>query len=536
MPKRRIHRKKAIGLQRPRLAARVFLVGVAFGLLCSLAALPNDSCFATAGRFMDGYDNLQNKSAFALGLIGESGSRVPWAIKESVLAPPIGWGVRKIGADSVWAAGVRGAGVVVAILDTGTRYTHVDLADHLWTNTDEIPNNGIDDDSNGYVDDYIGYDFANDDGDPMDDNGHGTFIAGVVLGDGTAGFSTGVAPDAMLMSLKWIDSLGYGSENDIWEAVWYAVDNGADIVCLAVGWADADGWRRDWWRNFLAIVADSGITIVANPGYGTGQIPRRVWMPAAVPPPWLHPDQTLRGEPAGVIAGAAIDSFDSYIGDQIGPTVWPDFPYVPGDPDLIGLLKPDLSAPGVGVISLDYRSDTTYMGPGGGSSGFASPHVAGAVALLRSAYSSLTPAEIDSILEMTAVDLGDSGKDNFYGAGRVDVWAAYQYCMPGVEEETRRDTHGRLVEAARLVCSPNPSFGPIAISYAVDSPGPITIQMFDLAGRPRQEILATDRTSVQGAIHWDGRDRSGHKLPSGIYFVRLSAGRLEMSEKIVLMK
>ncbi len=536
MPNRRIHKKKTIEPQRPRLAARVFLVGVAFGLLCSLAALPNDSCFATAGRFTDGYDSLEKKPTYMLGLARESGPRVPWAIKESVLAPPIGWGVRKIGADSVWAAGVRGAGVVVAILDTGTRYTHVDLADHLWTNIDEIPDNGIDDDSNGYVDDYLGYDFVNGDGDPMDDNGHGTYIAGLVLGDGTAGFSTGVAPEAMLMSLKWIDSLGNGSENDIWEAVWYAVDNGADIICLAVGWADADGWRRDWWRDILTIVADSGRTIVANPGYGTGQIPRRVWMPAAVPPPWLHPDQTLRGEPAGVIAGAAIDSFDSCIGDQIGPTVWPDFPYVPGDPDLIGLLKPDLSAPGVDLISLDYRSDTAYMGPGGGSSGFASPHVAGAVALLRSAYPFSTPAEIDSLLEMTAVDLGEPGKDNFYGAGRVDVWAAYNYSVPGIEEESRRDIRGHLVEAARLECLPNPSFGSVTISYGTPNREPVKIQIYDLGGRIRREILITDRTSVQGSIQWDCTDTAGRNLPSGVYFCRLCAGDFKNTKKMMLMR
>ncbi|GAG34132.1 unnamed protein product, partial [marine sediment metagenome] len=221
-------------------------------------------------------------------------------------------------------------------------------------------------------------------------------------------------------------------------------------------------------------------------------------------------------------------------GPQVGPTEWRDFPYVPGDPDSTGLMKPDLSAPGYYVVSTDYTSDTSYAGELYGTT-MACPHVTGAVALLRSAYPFSTPAEIDSFLEMTAVDLGDPGKDNFYGAGRVDVWAAYQYCVPGIEEETRRDTHGRLVKAARLVCSPNPSFGPIAISYAVDSPGPIAIQMFDLAGRPRQEILATNPTSGQGTIHWNGRDSAGRKLPSGIYFVRLTTERTSTSGKVVLM-
>lgn len=505
----------------------VFVFGAILALLCVSTALPADNL----SRIIDcsGEDRVS-----MLGPAWQSGSMQPWSPDQALTAPPIGWGVGKIGADSVWAAGVRGAGVVVAILDTGTRYTHVDLADHLWTNIDEIPNNGIDDDSNGYIDDYIGYDFANDDGDPMDDNGHGTFIAGVVLGDGTAGFSTGVAPDAELMSLKVCDPQWGCSPSWVLLATQYAADNGADIICLAFGWGDGPGRLRDLFRYLCEAATGSGLVMIAMGGSGGGYIPYGVPLPASVPPPWLHPDQTLRGEPAGVIAVAPTDSSDFYRGEQIGPTEWHDFPYVPGSFDSIGLIKPDLSAPGDNIASLDYHSDKGYVGGLYGST-MACPHVAGAAALLRSACLSFTPAEIDSFLEMTAVDLGEPGKDNFYGAGRVDVWAAYQYCVPGIQEETRHDTHGRLVEAARLECSPNPSFGPIAISYAIETQNHMTIQIFDLAGRIRQEILITDRSSGQGTIHWDGRDSADRKLPSGIYFVRLLAGSQTISEKITLM-
>ena len=507
--------------------SRVFVFGAIFALLCVSTALATDNLFRKAPPF--GEERMSK-----LELIWEPNSLRAWSPDQALTAPPIGWGVRKIGADSVWAAGVRGAGVVVAILDTGTRYTHVDLADHLWTNADEIPGNGIDDDSNGYVDDYIGYDFANDDGDPMDDDGHGTFIAGVVLGDGTAGFSTGVAPEAELMSLKVCDPQWGCSPSWVLLAIQYAADNGADIICLAFGWGDGPGNLRDLFRDWCEAATGLGLVVIAMGGSGGGQIPYGVPLPASIPPPWLHPDQTLRGQPAGVIAVASTDSADENHGWQIGPAEWSDFPYVPGDPDSIGLIKPDLSAPGENIVSLDYDSDKGYVGGLYGST-MACPHVAGAAALLRSACLSLTPAEIDSILEMTAVDLGEPGKDNFYGAGRVDVWAAYQYSVPGIEEETRHDTHGRLVETARLECSPNPSFGPIAISYVVRSQDPITIQIFDLAGRIRQEILITDRASGQGTIHWDGRDSAGRKLPSGIYFVRLSAGSQTFSQKITLM-
>lgn len=500
---------------------RALFMGVTLVLFCFATGFLNHSSFGSADYSVGGSD----QSVIRLGW--ESGSMKPWSVDRSLTAPPIGWGVRKIGADSVWAAGVRGAGVVVAVLGTGVRYTHTDLASHLWTNDDEIPDNGVDDDSNGYVDDYIGYDFVHMDGDPMDDVGHGTVVAGLVLGDGRAGYSTGVAPEAELMSLK-VCAGGSCFLAQIWQAIYYAASEGADIICIPLGWYDGD---RDMWRRTCKTLTDLfGVLFVSGTGYPV--LPHSVPMPAAIPPPWLHPDQTLRGEPAGLITAAPTDSLDYYSGKEIGPAVWVDFPYVPGDPDLIGLIKPDLTAPGVRLVSLDYRSDTGYVEASGC---YGIEHVAGAAALIRSALPSFTPAEIDSVLEMTAMDLGALGKDNFYGAGRVDVWAAYQYCVPGIEEETRRDTHGRLLEAARLVCSPNPSFGPVAISYAVDSPGPITIQMFDLAGRPRQEILATNPTSGQGTIHWNGRDRSGHKLPSGIYFVRLTTERTSTSAKVVLM-
>ena len=186
MSKAQAQRNEEIGLRCPRLATGPLSVAIALGVLFPLVGFSND-CSLPVGRSSgSGYDRLDKKPTHMLGLSRDSGSRFPFHVSHTLSAPQIGWGVRKIGADSVWAAEVRGSGVVVAILDTGTRYTHVDLADHLWTNTDEIPDNGIDDDSNGYVDDVIGYDFINHDGDPADDNGHGTFIAGVALGDGAS--------------------------------------------------------------------------------------------------------------------------------------------------------------------------------------------------------------------------------------------------------------------------------------------------------------------------------------------------------------
>ena len=103
----------------------------------------------------------------------------------------IAWNVTKVNADDVWGLGYTGDGVLVAVLDTGVRYTHVDLADHMWTHA-SYPNHG--------------YDFVNDDNDPWDEgggaDGHGTHCAGTIAGDGTAGSQTGMAPDAEIMALK----------------------------------------------------------------------------------------------------------------------------------------------------------------------------------------------------------------------------------------------------------------------------------------------------------------------------------------------
>ena len=109
----------------------------------------------------------------------------------------ITWNVLKINADDVWALGFNGDGIIVAVIDTGVNYNHVDLADHVWTDPD-YP--------------YHGYDFVNNDNNPMDDHGHGTHCSGTVAGDGTAGSKTGVAPEATIMCCKVLDAGGGGNE------------------------------------------------------------------------------------------------------------------------------------------------------------------------------------------------------------------------------------------------------------------------------------------------------------------------------------
>jgi subtilisin family serine protease len=150
---------------------------------------------------------------------------------------PDQWALRgdaPMGAASAWARATAGA-VTVAVVDTGVDMSHPDLAPNLWTNPGEIPGNGIDDDADGYVDDVHGVDLLNDDGDPRDDNGHGTHVAGIVAARGDNGIGVaGVAWRARIMAVKVLDSHAAGDMSAVARGVRYAVAHGARIVNVSL--------------------------------------------------------------------------------------------------------------------------------------------------------------------------------------------------------------------------------------------------------------------------------------------------------------
>ena len=140
-----------------------------------------------------------------------------------------------INADQAWDYGTS-TNVVIAVIDTGVDYRHQDLAANIWSNSDEIAGNGIDDDRNGFVDDTRGWDFANNDNDPMDDNGHGTHVSGTIGAVGNNGIGvTGVAWAASIMPLKFLDKNGSGALSDAIEAINYARVNGAKVINASWG-------------------------------------------------------------------------------------------------------------------------------------------------------------------------------------------------------------------------------------------------------------------------------------------------------------
>lgn len=331
--------------------------------------------------------------------------------------------VLQVNADDVWEQGYTGKNVVVAILDSGTNPDHYDLKDHLWTGY-------ADTDGDGENDDPIhGWNFIANNSNIADDYGHGTHCAGIVCGDGTIGNTTGVAPDATLMTVKTVSRGGGGTPTQMVSGVEFAVEKGANILSMSLGFKKSQISEADivmLRRTFESVLA-SGVVVCAAAGNdgNTWGAPDNVDYPAACPPPYLHPDQQVNaGGCTSVICVGSVDSYDNYVStSSCGPSTWQgtefnDYPY---DSEHIGLIRPDVCAPGELIYSLKHDENNKYKYMSGTSQ--ATPCVAGVIALMLEKNPSLTPAQICETLETTAKKLSDT-KNNYTGSGRVDALAA----------------------------------------------------------------------------------------------------------------
>lgn len=325
--------------------------------------------------------------------------------------------VTQVNADDVWATGNTGQGVVVAVIDTGVRYTHVDVADHLWDGGSEFPHHG--------------WDIYNNDNDPMDDMGHGSHCAGTVCGDGTAGSQTGMAPDATLMCIKVLNSSGNGGAAEIAGGIQWAVEHGCDLFSMSLGIPNSSTQERTLLRNTCEAALQAGVVAAIAAGnegqyLGWYPIPNNVRVPGSCPPPYLDPEQAQNpGKLTCSVCVGAVDYSDhaAYFTSH-GPVTWSntifeDYPYNPG----IGLIRPDICAPGVDIKSLNYNSNNGYTLMSGTS--MATPCTAGVMCLMLSKNINLSPADVCRILEETCVPLSDT-KSNITGFGRIDAMAAVE--------------------------------------------------------------------------------------------------------------
>lgn len=128
-----------------------------------------------------------------------------------------------------------GHGVIVAVIDTGVDYNHQDLTQNIRVNSDEIPGNGVDDDENGYIDDYRGWNFVDENNNPDDDQGHGTHVAGIIAATNNNVGTVGVAYNSKIMAIKAGDGGGSFTQDRIAKAINYAYINGADVINMSFG-------------------------------------------------------------------------------------------------------------------------------------------------------------------------------------------------------------------------------------------------------------------------------------------------------------
>ena len=412
--------------------------------------------------------------------------------------------ITQVNADQVWALGYTGAGVVVAVVDSGVNYDHLDLADHLWDGGEAFPHHG--------------YDIVNDDDDPMDDKGHGTHVAGIVCGDGTSGSQTGVAPEATLMCVKTTAADGFGGAVNIAGGMEWAVEHGCDLINLSQGMAGAGVADKEIFRRTCMAILDAGIVALVcagNEGLSILQmaypIPNNVRVPASCPPPYLDPDQMAKpGGLSCVVAIGAVDYNDAAADfTSQGPVTWQDtefgdYAYNPG----IGLIRPDVCAPGVNIKSLDYQNTSGYTYYDGTSQ--ATPCVAGIVALMLQKNPELMPDEICRILEETSVKLTPH-KSNVTGVGRADALAAVN-AVPTWDKVNESTVTKALVY-------PNPSTDFVNIS----AQGLQRVEILDITGK---KLITAP--AINDELHLDLR-----KLVAGIYFVTIVTEQGLLTQKLV---
>jgi len=224
-----------------------------------------------------------------------------------------------INATEAWAQLNNPSEVLVGIIDSGVDYNHVDLSEHIWTNPGEIAGNGIDDDGNGYVDDIHGYNTQKNNGDPMDDNGHGTHVAGTIgaVGDNGKGI-VGVSQHVKIAACKFLDRQGRGWTSDAVDCFNYfnqLKQDGHDVLVTNNSWGGG-GFSQALYNSMnssilhVAAAGNSGLNVDVNPHYPSSY------------------------NLANIISVAATDFNDNYYVDSnYGNTV-------------------DIAAPGVNIASL----------------------------------------------------------------------------------------------------------------------------------------------------------------------------------------
>lgn len=341
-----------------------------------------------------------------------------------------GWAIRHT------AVRADGRPIIVAVIDTGIRRTHQDLAASMWENAGEIADNGVDDDHNGYIDDRWGLNAityagaGSSAGDPNDDYGHGTHVAGTIgaVSNNGAGV-VGVAWNVKLMAVKFMDSTGSGWISDAVEAVDYARANGATVLNNSWG----GGGFSQAMLEAIQRADSAGVIFVAAAGNYTLNLDRTEFFPASY-------------AEDNVVAVAATNRSDELAS-------FSNF----------GLRSVGLAAPGEAVYSTYFQSDSSYVEMSGTS--MAAPHVSGAIALMQAQFPEDLPAAlitrvVRSVRPVAALKAKTAGggvlclpqalkaddtsplNNDLSGAVRIEVNGSRRGSNRGATKEPNEPAHG----------------------------------------------------------------------------------------------
>jgi subtilisin family serine protease len=281
-------------------------------------------------------------------------------------------GTYGIQATKAWDRETGTSTKIVAVVDSGIDYDHEDLSDNVWINPDEIAGNSIDDDANGFIDDVRGYDFYSDDNDPLDENGHGTHVAGTIAAAGNNGTGViGVAWTSKVIAVKCLSAGGAGYDSDLVRAIDYVVDlkdNGAPIAVINMS---LGGSYSEYLYEAVKRAATRNITVVAAAGNESNDNDLNPSYPAN-----LYLTNVI--SVAASTSSGGMASFSNY-----------------------GATTVHVAAPGLNILStLPSDGDGSHYGVESGTS-MATPHVSGVIALMAAAYPQGKPSLFRNILMAT---------------------------------------------------------------------------------------------------------------------------------------
>lgn len=386
------------------------------------------------------------------------------------------WGLRNdsvLGADiqasDAWDITTGSTNVIVAVIDTGVRCTHQDLAAQMWRNPGEIPGNSLDDDHNGYIDDVFGINAITGTGNPADDQGHGTHVAGTIGAAANNGNPhVGIAWNVRLMACKFLDSDGSGYTSDAIEAIDYAIANGARIINASWG---GDAYSQALFDAMSSATAQQVLFVSAA---GNDSIDND-----------LYPSYPCSYDLDNVISVAALDRTDKL-----------------SEFSNYGKNSVDLGAPGVQIFSCTSASDSSYLSLDGTS--MAAPHVTGTAALLLSQFPNSGVLELRQRLLTTIMPIPALSQATLSG-GRLNAYNALNAVADGKLE---------------IAISPNPEAG-----TAAGRDLELNVRVSDLAAVYEAAVVAFDDSGTSHSL----LDDNGDAVYSGFIPVPAAASNLNLT-------